>query len=56
MKLLKIFLNHSLIDIKLDKKHQSEVVISSLIMFIYCIANVIKQIRIVLNHIWTHHK
>ena len=42
MKLLKSFLNHFLIDTKLRWKHQWEVVILFLIVFIYCISNAIK--------------
>ena len=41
-KVMKNFLNHFLIDIKLDWKHQREVAILSLIVFIYCIINFIK--------------
>ena len=41
-KVMKNFVNHFLIDIKLDWKHQREVVILSLIVFIYCIINFIK--------------
>ena len=39
MKLLKDFLNHFLIDVKLDLKHQREVFIAE---FIICLANVLK--------------
>ena len=39
MKLLKDFLNHFLIDVKLDLKDQREVFIAE---FIICLANVLK--------------
>ena len=43
MKLLKYFLDQFFIDIRLDSKHQWELVILSLIVFIYCIVNAIEM-------------
>ena len=43
-KLQKRFLNHSKEDVKISLKNQSKAVSLSLIMFIYCIINVIKYI------------
>ena len=42
--------NHSKIDIKISY-NQWRVVSLSLIMLVYCIINVIKQIQIVVDHI-----
>ena len=58
MKLPRKFLNHVMIDFritiwKLDWKHQWQVSILSLIVLIYCITNVIKQIQIEVDNIQT---
>ena len=43
IKLLKNFLNHFLVDVKLGCKHQQKVVIFSLILLLYYIVNNIKK-------------
>ena len=58
MKLPRKFLNHVMIDFritiwKLDWKHQWQVSILSLIVLVYCITNVIKQIQIEVDNIQT---
>ena len=50
-KVLNNFLNHLLIDIKLDWKHQSEKVILILTVFLFCTANVIKLVLSEVPHI-----
>ena len=50
-KVLNNFLNHLLIDIKLDWKHQSEKVILILTVFLSCTANVIKLVLSEVPHI-----
>ena len=51
MKSSENFLNNVFLDIKLGWKYQCKLVISSLIVFIYFITNVIKQIQIVVYYI-----
>ena len=51
VKLLKNFFNHFFLDFTLDWKRQWKVVISWLIVFTFCITNVIKYILNAGNHI-----
>ena len=53
-KLAEVIENYSLIDNIIIWKHEWGVVILSLIVFAYCIINVINKIRIVVDHIKVH--
>ena len=50
-KIIKTFLKSLLNRYQNNLETSMETVISSLIMFIYCITNVIKQMQIVVDHI-----